>query len=161
MFYRFSARTAAPLVLRLVLAVIFVTHGVAKISAGTGWGTEWGYLNNSPGERILQGIIPWSELVFGIALGLGVLTRPVALGGAILQLAAAWFVSLGSPFLTEVATPEPRAGWDLNLCLAGVCLAVVFLGAGGLSIDSLFRHHAQRGRIAEAPSKASPLSPVA
>jgi uncharacterized membrane protein YphA (DoxX/SURF4 family) len=161
MFYRLSARTAAPLVLRLVLAVIFLTHDLAKISADTAWGTEWGYLS-SPGDRVLQGTIAWGEVVFGgIALGLGVLTRPVALGGAIIQLAAAWFVSLQSPFLTEITAPDPRAGWELNLCLAGICLAVALTGAGNFSVDYLFRRHAKPGGIREAPPEASSLSPVA
>ncbi len=160
MSYRVRARTAAPLVLRLILGAIFLAHGLAKISTDTGWGTAWDYGSGSPGDRVLQGIVAWGEVVFGgLALGLGVLTRPVALGGALVQFAAAWFVSLGSPFLTEVATPGPRAGWELNLCLAGMCLAVALLGAGHCSVEYLLRRHARPGRIPEAPPGAA--SPVA
>ena len=64
--------TLAPLVLRLCLATIFISHGVFKIWVGGGdhW-FEGGAAGAPVPSPTLQLMVAWGELVGGIALALG------------------------------------------------------------------------------------------
>ena len=66
----------APLVLRLGLAVVFIFHGMQKVRAGDSWGTGW----NPEMPGAMQAAVAWGELLGGLAMALGFLTRLAALG---------------------------------------------------------------------------------
>ena len=161
MFEQLSTKTVVPLVLRLVLGVIFLVHGLAKISANTAWGTEW-YVHNAPWSQVaLQGAIAWGEVLFGGAfLILGFLTRPAALGGMIVQLSAAYYTSIQSSFAYDIYSLSERVGWEFNICLAAMCLAVALLGAGTVSLDHWYLHCKTKA-TRKAPAEFSSLAPVA
>src|SRR6516164_10730166 len=68
--------TLVPLILRLGLAAIFVFHGLGKVNADTNWGSNWNA--NLPVSQQIP--VAWGELIGGVALGVGFLTRLAALG---------------------------------------------------------------------------------
>jgi putative oxidoreductase len=162
MFEQLSTKTVVPVVLRLVLGAVFLVHGLAKLSPDTAWGTEWSIQHSTWNDRAFQGAVAWGEVVLGgVALILGVLTRPAAVGGLIVQLSAAYYTSLHSSFSTEIFSLEGRVGWEFNLCVAAMCLAVALLGAGTISLDYVFMHRGKAKKMSTAPAAISSLAPVA
>jgi uncharacterized membrane protein YphA (DoxX/SURF4 family) len=163
--------TLAPLVLRLVLAAIFLFHGYTKISGpdnsgGASWAnTMWkekeeplpaplmarlseeaqtsirktwvAPKEEMPGvlqTHIIQIAVAWGELLGGVALLVGMLTRLAALGLIVIQAGAMYTVTLGQGF-----SDAAGGGYEYNLALVAMCVAVVLLGPGALSLDRMVR----------------------
>ncbi len=84
----------------------------------------------------VQAAVAWGELVGGIALAIGFLTRLAALGIIVIQAGAIYTVTwdaLGPGRFGLV-------GLEYNVIIILACLALVFLGAGTASLDQyLFR----------------------
>ena len=73
------------------------------------------------------------ELVGGAFLILGLLARPIALLLAIDMLVAMLLVSLEVGFLSATG----KSGAEINVILIGSLLAIVFAGAGSISLDRM------------------------
>jgi putative oxidoreductase len=128
----------APLVLRLGLAAIFVTHGVLKVmtQGGRGW---WDPQQLAP---TLQAVVAWGELAAGVALLVGFLSRLAALGLIVDMVGAVILVAGKKGFVPVQAPGQPglnflSIGYEYNVAIIVSCLALIFLGSGGLSVDSL------------------------
>jgi putative oxidoreductase len=127
----------ALLVLRLVLAAIFIAHGYQKvfgygISGVTDSFTKMGV----PMPTIVAPFIAVLELVGGIALLLGVFTRVAAFLLACEMLGAIVFVHAKNGFFA------PK-GVENVLGDLAMLVVVALLGAGAYSIDALLaRRHA-------------------
>jgi uncharacterized membrane protein YphA (DoxX/SURF4 family) len=203
----------APLVLRLVLAVIFLYHGWHKVAdrgnrGGTTWANQLADRNGYPPEDVLrrlrqyvqmekqkqgeallpddiedrvrgayaallapdvigrtpgsgavqlqssvQMLVAWGELVGGVALLLGLLTRFAALGLIVIQVGAIALVTGALGFSAAGA-----AGWEYNLALIGMCLTLVFLGSGEWALNRLFWRPRQPAGVKPepAPGAATP-----
>jgi putative oxidoreductase len=138
---RLKADVAA-LVLRLALAVIFLYHGSAKVFAPeANWGSAWaerawggeaGEVPASLHVPAVQLAVAWGELLGGAALLLGCLARLAALGLILIQLGAVYLVTLGRGFSVR------EGGYEYNLALIAMCLAVLVLGGGACAVDRLF-----------------------
>lgn len=120
------------LLLRLVLAVVFVAHGWQKVYEWTIDGTtdrfvEW----DIPFPEVSAPTVAVLELVGGGLLGLGVFTRlmAAALSGAMIGALALVHVENG-PFVAD-------GGFELVLVLAGGCLAIMLAGPGRIRVDRL------------------------
>lgn len=135
----------AGLILRLTLGVVFVAHGSQKLfGAFGGFGIQgtggfFSSLGANPGEfwALIVGLV---EFGGGIALALGLLTRIAALLIAIDMAVAAAIYNFGNGFFVET----PTGGWEINLVLFAMCLALVLAGGGRLALDALVR---RRGGI--------------
>jgi uncharacterized membrane protein YphA (DoxX/SURF4 family) len=153
----FGQSALGPLILRLVLAVVFVYHGLQKINAETAYGSAWIIPQPGAWDFFIQVAVSWGEVLLGgVLLTLGLLTRLTAAGGAIVQLAAIYV----QMHITEFGSAKV-VGWDFNLCLVGMCLALVFLGGGTLSMDRCLRawRQAKKGANVARP-EAAPAAPV-
>jgi putative oxidoreductase len=134
-----AARTFAPLFLRAALAAVFIFHGLEKVSPATSYGMHWaqGMGENAPPMLIdappLQIVIAWGELLGGVAVALGILTRIAALGLLII-MAGAIFTYSGHHGFSAV-----EHGYEYNFVLILVCLTLVFLGPGTFSLDRVVR----------------------
>jgi putative oxidoreductase len=137
----------ASLLLRAALAGIFIYHGVDKIfSPGNAWGTNWVNpwvysMFNAPSAAsepptwwfaAMQALVPWGELLGGVALFLGLLTRPAALALMIVQAVVVALVVMHPQFAFD-----RRGGIEYNLVIIAGCLALAVLVAGRLSLDEL------------------------
>jgi len=100
-----------------------------------------------------QMAVAWGEVLGGIALLLGALTRIAAVGVLIIQLGAIFTVTYERGF-----SFASGGGYEYNLALVAICLALVVLGAGPLSFDHWF---AQRRKESAVVPGAAPLAGVA
>lgn len=158
----------AAVILRLSLAATFLFHGLDKIINGYG-GTAW--VNNmyaqkpdNPSQRReahraqmqeiptslrfmgTQLAVSWGEFLGGLTLLAGMLTRLAALGLIIIQIGAVILVT--APHGFNLTT----GGYEYNLALIAMCLALLVLGAGQWSVDSaLTRRHVKRVTAAATP----------
>jgi uncharacterized membrane protein YphA (DoxX/SURF4 family) len=120
-----------PLVIRLIVGIIFLSHGLQKVGNPSGIAGYLGFLGVP-----LPGVMGWFilllEVVGGAALILGLATRWVAALFVIEMLVAAVLakMSQGVPLVAEAA-----AGYELDLALLAACLALVIMGSGLLSIE--------------------------
>jgi putative oxidoreductase len=121
----------ALLVLRLVLAAVFITHGYAKVfhmgfSGVSGFFTSLGV----PMSGVAGPFIALVELVGGIALLFGVFTRVFGFLLACDMLGAIILVHAKNGY----AAPK---GVEAVLGNFGMAVALALLGAGAYSLDAL------------------------
>jgi len=123
-FETFFRDRLAPLTLRLALGLVGIFHGFIKIMANGGM--TW-HLNMPVGYQLL---LAWGEFGAGLAILLGLRCRWAAAGAlGVLSFTQVW--QHGWNVLSQpVRTLEPT----LVLLLSG--LALLFLGAGELSLDA-------------------------
>jgi uncharacterized membrane protein YphA (DoxX/SURF4 family) len=91
-------------------------------------------------HAIAQFAVAWGELVGGIALFFGFLTRLAGLGLMVIQVGAIYTVTGAKGFsLAE------GGGYEYNLALLAMCLSVIILGGGCLAVDRVLfpkrKHH--------------------
>lgn len=116
------------LALRIAVGVIFLVHGKAKWAMWKMQSSE----QMKPGMINLLRFLSIAEPLGGLAVLLGFLTPLAALGLAIIMLGAIhakismWKV----PFMTQSNT-----GWEFDLMILGATVAIIFLGAGSISLD--------------------------
>ena len=127
------------LVLRLGLGAIFLAHGSQ---------TVLGWFGGSGLEATVQGFVnmgsqPWigyavafGELLGGLGIIVGCLTRLAGLGLSVIMGGAVFLVHLKNGFfLNHFGTPDKGHGIEFALALLCMALALVFTGAGFFSID--------------------------
>ena len=115
--------------LRIVAGLIFLAHGTQKFlsfpagdMAGSGWAL------NNPGH--FAGIV---ELVCGLLIALGLITRPAAFLASGTMAVAYWYAHAPQNFF-----PVNNMG-DAAILYCFVFLYFVFAGAGPLSLDAKAR----------------------
>jgi putative oxidoreductase len=135
MMQSFAMRTLLPLILRAALAVVFIYHGLDKVTPENGYGVRWmpATPNHDPLPVALQLAVAWGELLGGVAIALGVLTRIAALGIIAIMAGAIVTVHGSAGFSMQ------RGGFEYNFVLIMVAVALVFCGAGTLSLDQVIR----------------------
>ena len=130
----------ALLVLRLALGVIFVMHGSQKmlgLFGGHGLlATVENFQTNLGVPAALAYAAVFTEFFGGIALILGLLTRLAALGIGTNMGVAMWKVHLANGFfLNWTCEVGKKHGFEYNLALLAMALALVLIGAGNYSLD--------------------------
>jgi putative oxidoreductase len=117
------------LLLRVVLAILLLFHGVSKLMGGIGFIS--GMLTKAGLPGALGYLVYIGEVVAPLLILVGLFTRPAALLVAINMIVALLLVHTAQFF-----TLNEQGGWALELqgmYLAGA-LAVALLGAGRYSI---------------------------
>ena len=121
-------------VLRVVVGIIFAAHGSQKLFglfggyglAGTAQWME--SIGLAPGY-LMATLAGGTEFFAGLALIIGLLVRPAALGLAILSLVAIFSVHIGNGLFMA------NNGYEFALALLAGSIAVLIEGAGKLSAD--------------------------
>lgn len=124
----------APLALRLGLGIVFVLHGWQKFDSGpaTGFG---GMLTGLevPAPEITAWLVTIAELVGGILLLLGLLTRLATLPLIATMIGA---IILVKADVGIIAGPDAgSAGAELDIALLAGLVALLLIGPGRLSLD--------------------------
>lgn len=127
----------ANLVGRFGLSAIFVMSGVAKLGAGYE-GTQ-GYMEAMGVPGGLLPLVIFAEIVGGIALAAGFLTRWAALGLAVFSVASAFL------FHFQLADQMQFINFFKNIAIAGGFLVLAANGAGKFSVDGLVAARRAKG----------------
>jgi putative oxidoreductase len=125
-----KAQDSALLVLRLVVAAVFLYAGSAK----------WPFWSAPPeGMSVLllnvMKFLSVVEPLGSLALVLGVLTRWAAAGLSIIMVGAIFFARL--TLHAGLFTTPQGTGLDYNLLILASCVALLAFGAGGWSLDAV------------------------
>jgi putative oxidoreductase len=140
MFEGIALRTFVPLLLRAALAAVFIFHGLEKVHPDNDYGLRWAtvamqdrtppVLKDAPP---LQALVAWGELLGGVAIALGLLTR-IAAVGLIIIMVGAIMTATGAQGFSAV-----RGGYEYNYVLILVAAALALSGAGTFSLDRVVR----------------------
>jgi putative oxidoreductase len=123
-------------VLRIIAGILFVAHGGQKLFGlfggygleGTGQWMESVGLTPGYFLALLSGS---AEFFGGIALIIGLLARPAAVVLAVTMLVAIFSVHFANGFFLS------NNGYEFALVLFAVSVAILFEGAGKLSVDKI------------------------
>lgn len=134
----------APLMMRLAAGAIFFAHGAQKMLGwfgGAGFSGTMQFFQQALGVPAFLAVIAILVEFFGaIALLLGFATRWAAFALTIFMLVAMVKVHLPHGFfLNWELTPGRGHGFEYNIAMLGLTIALMLLGGGNLSIDRLRR----------------------
>ncbi len=97
-----------------------------------------------------QYAVAWGELLGGIALLFGFLTRLAALGLIVIQVGAIWTVTAAKGF-----SFAGGGGYEFNLALLAMCLALVVMGGGTWAVDRFFRRRTSDPPAVQPPHRVA------
>src|SRR5262245_44901528 len=151
MYETFAVRVLVPVLLRFALAVVFVYHGLEKVQGeGTKGGTYWhtqaiekakaeikekGGDESAAGEPLpiaFQTAVAWGELIGGLALALGLLTRYAALGIICIMAGAIATVHGKHGFAGPM-------GFEYNFVIIIIATCLVLIGGGTFALDRILK----------------------
>ena len=132
------------LIVRLGAGIVFFAHGAQKLFGWFGGPglkatiqTFQQYLKVPPAATVLSVLL---ECFGGVALIVGLLVRPTALGLIVVMLVATAKVHWQHGFFINFSgTPGKGHGFEFNFVLLVMLLAILLAGAGVLSIDRALR----------------------
>jgi putative oxidoreductase len=127
-------RSLAFLILRLVFGLGFAVHGYQALFVMDGAMVQmsegiaaWGW----PAPEAWAYLAKLTELIGGVLVALGFLTRAASLACAITMGVAIWMVHRDHPFNDLNGGP----GWEMAALYLAAFLALLLTGGGKLSID--------------------------
>ncbi|MHA7305946.1 DoxX family protein [Arthrobacter sp. TMN-49] len=125
-----ALNTAARTILRLVVGFLFTAHGWQKYNEFTIAGTQGAFAQMGvPAADVVAPFIVMLELVGGIALMLGLATRPIAALLTLNMVGAIVLVHASAGIFVEAG------GYELALLLGTAALALALVGPGKFSLD--------------------------
>jgi putative oxidoreductase len=129
------------LIVRLTLGLVIFPHGAQKL---LGWWGGYGY--NGTMNWFTQTMkIPYlfgfaaivAEFFGSIALIIGLLTRPAALGIGVTMIVAAWMVHRPNGFFMNWFGNQQGEGYEYFILAIGLTLVLIVAGGGAYSVDAL------------------------
>lgn len=119
------------IIMRVVLGIIFIFHGIAKFQMGLGNVDAWFSSIGIPG--FLAYVVATLELVGGIMLIAGLFTRYVSVLFVVLLLGAIFTAKLSAGLLGN----GQAAGYELDLGFLLISLYLAVADKSPVSVDSL------------------------
>lgn len=134
----------APVFLRLIAGFGFMVHGWAKLSRGTAGFEKLLVVIGVPFPHFNAAIVPYIELLGGIAILLGAFVTIAAIPLIITMLVAMFtihihygFSSINTIGLTATGPKFGPPGYEVNLLYIAVLVSLMLTWAGAFSIDYL------------------------
>ena len=140
-----TAPTWITVPVRIALGIVFIAHGAQKVFGLWGGRGLSAYMEGTPPFGFMRPGWLWlaaaafSELIGGILVLLGLLTRFGALAIAIVMLVAMFGVHWGAFFMNN-------RGIEFTFALLGMAIALMIAGGGQASIDRLLMNGGGGGR---------------
>lgn len=132
MFSLLARNTVVPLLLRLTLAAIFIYHGWSLIGGPEHqWGANWMPGGAQPAP--VQLAAAWGQLLGGIAMLFGFLTRLATLGLIVIMVGAIALVHWPKGFDIR------NGGFEYNVAIITMCLCLLLGGPGPFAVDRFVR----------------------
>lgn len=128
-----SLRSVAPLALRLGVGLVFIVHGWSKLSDGPAGFAQMLSGMGVAAPLLFAWLVTLAELVGGVLLVLGLLTRLATLPLIATMVGAIVMVKASLGIIAGPDAPMPGAEVDIAL-LAGL-VALLLLGPGRVSLD--------------------------
>ena len=123
----------ALLVMRIALGTIMTVHGYHKVFGGL---HTFAHGVGSMGLPSWLGYVSaFTELLGGLLLLIGFFTRPAAVAICINLCVAIWKVHLHNGLLGSADRP----GYEFPMAAAVIAFALIFFGAGPISLDHVLR----------------------
>lgn len=134
------------LALRVVTGVVLAAHGAQKVFVYGFEGVSAGFAGMGvPLAGLVGPAVALGELLGGIALIVGLLTRVAGAGLAVIMLGAIFVAHLAAGFFLP-------NGYEFALTLFGASAALALTGAGDWSLDAILaRRRAPSAAVAPAP----------
>lgn len=133
MFTQFCKNVIVPALLRLALAAIFIYHGLDLVGGeGNEMGARWMKGEDVPAAPV-QLAVAWGQLIGGIAMALGFLTRLAAVGLIAVMVGAIYRVHWEHGFDIQ------KHGYEYNFAIIIMALCLVLSGPGPFAVDRFFR----------------------
>jgi putative oxidoreductase len=121
-----------PLAVRVIVGTIMAAHGLQKVQAGpANFGAFLGQMG-VPLPTLMGYVVTFVEVVGGVLLIVGLLSRLAALLLTIDLVVAILLVKVNVGFLSP---PQGGAGAELELALIAGFLVILLAGPGRLSVD--------------------------
>jgi putative oxidoreductase len=131
-----------PAITRVVLGCVLFVHGAQKMLGwfgGGGFSNTMHYFTTTGGMYTITALFVILIEFFGsLMLILGVLTRIAALGVFGLFTGILFNVSLANGFFMNWAGDKKGEGFEYDLLVLGMALALMLAGGGSFSIDRKF-----------------------
>lgn len=131
----------APLLLRLILGLVILPHGLQKtlgMFGGYGFAGTLDFFTTQMGvPAIVAGLVILAESLGALGLLVGFATRLGALGIAMVMSGAILMVHWQNGFFMNWGGNQPGEGFEFHLLALGIALALLIKGGGALSIDRL------------------------
>lgn len=153
-------RDWGPAVLRVVVGVTFVAHGLQKLFGVWGGGGLSGTADflaglGLPAPFAFAVLVGAAETLGGAALIVGAYARWAAAGLALEAALAIWKVHLPYGFFLNWAlTPGVGHGYEYTLSIAASLVCLLLTGAGALSVDSARARAAEEEAMGRARLRA-------
>ncbi|HLY36949.1 MAG TPA: DoxX family protein [Candidatus Binatia bacterium] len=131
----------APVIIRIVLGISFIAHGAQKVFGlwgGAGFSGTIDAFAKQGMPAPMTILVMAGELLGGLGVFFGCLTRLAALGPAIVMVGAMLLVHLQNGFFMNwFNTPGRGHGIECNLAYFAMAISLMMTGAGPLSIDAM------------------------
>jgi putative oxidoreductase len=133
-------QSAITLILRLVLGLVIVPHGLQKLFGwfgGYGYQGTMGFLTGTMKLPYAVGLLVILAESFG-ALGVifGAATRLGALGILAVMIGAALTAHLPHGFFMNWSGQQKGEGYEYHLLAGAIAIALIILGGGAFSVDA-------------------------
>ena len=127
-----KAISVTSLLLRLTLGLAFFLHGAQKVFGWFGGSglEKWSeYLSTKNFPKSVAYISAFVEMIAGIFLIAGVLTKASALSMVIFMLFAVWIAHFDKGYFSQ------KGGFEYQLLIIISCVVLIILGGGDYSAD--------------------------
>jgi putative oxidoreductase len=129
----------APMILRVLLAVVIFPHGAQKVLGiwgGQGLSATYDMFRHLGIGGFWATLDILAEFAGPLALAVGLLVRPAALGIAVMISVAALAVHVANGFFMNWTGTQQGEGFEYHILVLAISLALILQGAGKWSLDS-------------------------
>ncbi|GAC1322616.1 MAG: DoxX family protein [Chloroflexota bacterium] len=115
------------MLLRVMMSAIVLVSGIQKWSGGIGGTVNFFTSLGIPLPQVMAPVIATGEVIGGLLLLAGILSRPVAV----------WFIA--EFLVTTFVAKLPRAGWDaarIDMLMLTGAVVIALCGAGAFAFDA-------------------------